>query len=223
MMFMRDDELYNSAVGVFYDAPSWSHEDYYTFMLLERMIGDYQMDKHSVSNLNHVQKQYRMFETWLGQLPDVQKGVGIYSPYRDCGLFGSFFYGSEVFTRQMTYSGIFIPSAYGTFVNQVEVYRARAKLYHELLSIQTPSDVLQFIGPQIQYLGRRVPRSEIAKRISFLDAKSVQKVAYEWLFDAEPSIVAHGPIEGISSFSSYKYFKTNSYINTINFLHPLSY
>lgn len=40
-MFMRDDEMYNSSVGVFYDAPDWKHEDYYTFMLLERMIGHY--------------------------------------------------------------------------------------------------------------------------------------------------------------------------------------
>ena len=25
LMFMRDDELYNSSVGVFYDAPGWTH------------------------------------------------------------------------------------------------------------------------------------------------------------------------------------------------------
>lgn len=221
-MFMRDDELYNASVGVFYDAPSWSHEDYYTFMLLERMIGSYQMDRNGVAHLNDVAKQYSMFEGWCGQLPDVQKGLGIYSPYKDCGLFGTYLHGNEVFCRQMAYTGIFIPASYGKFVNQVEVYRARARLYHELLSIQSPSDVLQMIGPQIMYLGRRVHRSEIAKRISYLDSDSVRKVAYEWLFDAEPSVVAYGPVEGLSMISSYKYFKVNSYINTINALHPLA-
>merc|ERR1711903_15063 len=30
-MYMRDDEMYNSAIGVFYDAPGWTHEDYYAF------------------------------------------------------------------------------------------------------------------------------------------------------------------------------------------------
>ena len=221
-MYMRDDELYNASVGVFYDAPSWSHEDYYTFMLLERMIGSYQLDRNGVSNLNSAAKQYSMFEGWLGSLPDVQKGQGIYSPYRDCGLFGTFVHGNEVFCRQMAYTGLFIPSAYGRYVNQVEIYRARARLYHELLSIQSPSDVLQFIGPQIQYLGRRVHRSEIAKRISYLDSNSVRKVAYEWLFDAEPSVVAYGPVEGLSMQSSYRYVKVNNYINSMNVMHPLS-
>ena len=163
-----------------------------------------------------------MFEGWCGALPDVQRGLGIYSPYRDCGLFGTFLHGNEVFTRQMTYTGLFIPPSYGRFINQVEIFRARARLYHELLSIQSPSDVLQMIGPQILYLGRRVHRSEIAKRVAHLDNQSVRKVAYEWLFDAEPSVVAHGPVEGLSMLSSYKCFKLNTYINGLNFLHPLS-
>jgi processing peptidase subunit beta len=218
---MRDDELYNAGVGVFYDAPSWHHEDYYTFMLLERVLGNYQMDRNGVAHLNDTSKQYSMLEGWVGSLPDVQKAVGIYSPYRDCGLFGTFLYGNEVFVRQMTYTGIFIPASYGHYINQVEVYRARAKLYNELLNIQSPADVLQFIGPQIQYLNRRVHRSEIAKRISYLDANSVRKVANHWLFDAEPNIVAHGPIEGVSSLSSYKYFKVNSFINNMNLMHTL--
>ncbi len=220
-MFMRDDELYNSSVGVFFDAPSWMHEDYYAFMLLERMLGNYQMDKNGVAHLNNCSKQYSMFEGWLGQLPDVQKGLGIYSPYKDCGLFGTFLQGNEVYTRQMTYTGLFIPPSYGVFVNQVEIYRARARLFHELLNIQSPADVLQFIGPQIQYLGRRVHRSEIAKRISYLDSESIRKVAREWLFDAEPNVIAYGPVEAISALSSYKYFKANTYINSFNLLHPL--
>jgi len=34
LMFIRDDEMINSNVGVFYDAPSWKHEDFYAFLLL---------------------------------------------------------------------------------------------------------------------------------------------------------------------------------------------
>ena len=115
-MFMRDDELYNSSIGVFYDAPHWSHEDYYAFMLLERIIGSYQMNRNGNSHLNDVTKQYSMFEAWCGMLPDVTRGQAIYSPYRDCGLFGTFLYGNEVFTRMMTYTGVFIPASYGQYV-----------------------------------------------------------------------------------------------------------
>jgi len=220
-MYMRDDELYNSSVGVFYDAPSWTHEDYYTFMLLERMIGQFQLDKNGSAHLNDFKKQYSMFENFLGSMVDVHKGQAIYSPYSDCGLFGTFIHGNEAFTRYMTYTGLFIPPSYGMYVNQVEVYRARARLYHELLSIQSPSDVLQFIGPQIQYLGRRVHRSEIAKRISYITSDSVQKVAREWLYDAEPSIVAYGPVEALAMNASYRYLKANTIPSLLNLSHPM--
>jgi hypothetical protein len=115
-MFMRDDELYNSSVGAFFDAPSWSHEDYYAFMLFERILGNYQCDRNGVAHLNTVEKQYSTFEFHLGALPDVHKGVGTYSPYRDCGLFGSFFQGNEVFTKQMAYTGLSIPPTWGVYV-----------------------------------------------------------------------------------------------------------
>jgi predicted Zn-dependent peptidase len=31
----------NSSIGVFYDAPSWSHKDFYSFLLLQRVFGNY--------------------------------------------------------------------------------------------------------------------------------------------------------------------------------------
>lgn len=34
MQFVRDDEMVNTNVGIFYDAPSWHDKDYYGFLLL---------------------------------------------------------------------------------------------------------------------------------------------------------------------------------------------
>lgn len=34
LMMIRDDEMVNSSIGVFYDAPSWKHEDFYGFLML---------------------------------------------------------------------------------------------------------------------------------------------------------------------------------------------
>lgn len=34
LLFIRDDEMVNSNVGVFYDAPSWKDKDFYSFLLL---------------------------------------------------------------------------------------------------------------------------------------------------------------------------------------------
>jgi hypothetical protein len=55
LLFIRDDEMVNSNVGVFYDAPSWKHEDFYAFLLLQRIFGNYSIDRHA-EHLNDVKK-----------------------------------------------------------------------------------------------------------------------------------------------------------------------
>ena len=70
LLFIRDDEMYNSNVGVFYDAPGIKHEDYYAFLLLKHMFGSYRIDKHA-EHLNDVKKQYNSMHALLGDLPDV--------------------------------------------------------------------------------------------------------------------------------------------------------
>lgn len=47
LLMIRDDEMINSSIGVFYDAPSWKDEDFYGFLLLQRMIGSYEINQNS--------------------------------------------------------------------------------------------------------------------------------------------------------------------------------
>jgi mitochondrial-processing peptidase subunit beta len=175
LLMIRDDEMINSNVGVFYDAPHWTHKDYYGFLLLQRIFGSYSIDQNA-EHLNDVHKQYNALHTMIGDLPDVTKHECIYSPYSDCAIFGHYFFGNEIFTRHMNYCGMALNSIYGHYMNEVEVFRARNKLYHELMHIQTVSDVLQSIGPQLLYLGRRVHRSEIAQRVSYFDAHHMKNL-----------------------------------------------
>ena len=55
LLMIRDDEMINSSVGVFYDAPSWKDPDFYSFLLLQRIYGNFAVDKVT-GNLNDVQK-----------------------------------------------------------------------------------------------------------------------------------------------------------------------
>ena len=59
-------------------------------------------------------------------------------------------------------------------------------------------------------MGRRVPRGEIAARISHIDAYHIKQLANQWFYDAEPSWTNWGPIQETSSIGSYKYFKINT-------------
>lgn len=58
----------------------------------------------------------------------------LYYPYSDCGIFGNYLLGNEVFLNQMVFLTPMILSEYASFINQAEVYRARAQLFNELLS-----------------------------------------------------------------------------------------
>jgi len=74
-------------------------------------------------------------------------------------------------------------------------------LYNSLLD---NSDKNGEIGSQLLSVGRRINRSEIAARVSQLDAYHIKHLCNQWFYDAEPSFTNWGPIEQTSSIGSYK-------------------
>jgi processing peptidase subunit beta len=103
----------------------------------------------------------------------------------------------------------------------VEVERGKAHIYNKLLNQNDPVDIMKGIGRQIHYLGRRIPRSETAKRVAHLDNHHIKHLANEWFYDAEPSFTNWGPIEAVSSIGSYKYYKINTMSTITNAHHSL--
>lgn len=174
LLMIRDDEMVNANVGVFYDAPAMGDPDYYSFVLLKHMFGSYQIDKHS-QHLNDTHKQYNSMHALLGELPDVTIADSHYFPYSDCGIWGNYIFGNEVFVRQMNYSGVCMPTIYSHYVNDVEVIRGRNHLYNELMNnANNHGEENCSIGTQMLKLGRRVTRSEIASRTSQMDAYHIK-------------------------------------------------
>jgi len=203
MLYMRDDEMANCNIGVFFKAPGWAHEDYYSMLLFQRLLGEYTQDKYTGAHLNTSDRQYNTIHTHLGQLPDVTIHKSIYAPYSDTGLIGSYLHGNEVHGYQMLFLSQLILSDYALYLNQVEVFRAKNKLYNDLLQQESGNDIAQSIGNQLLYLKRAVPRSEIATRISNIEQQHLSRVARNWFFDVDISAVAWGPIHGLMAFSHY--------------------
>jgi len=220
LLMIRDDEMYNSNVAVFYDAPSVKDEDYYAFLLLKHMFGQYRIDQHA-EHLNDVQKQYNTMHTLLGEMPDVTRADCHYLAYSDCGLFGNYFFGNEVFTRQMNWCGVHMPTIYGHYVTEVEVMRGRNNLWNDLLRLESPGCLNQAIGQQLLSVGRRVSRAEVAKRTAHFDDYHIKGIANKYFYDAEPCFTNWGPIETVSSVASYKYFKVNTMATVTNAHHSL--
>lgn len=221
LLMIRDDEMTNANVGVFYDAPGIKDPDYYSFKLLQAMFGSYRIDRNA-HNLNDVQKQYNAFHTLVGDLPDVTLANCHYFAGSDYGLWGNYIFGNEVFVRQMNYCGVSVPTIYSHYVNDVEIVRGRNKIYNDMMNHGNCAKTSnEEIAKNMLLLGRHVTRSEVASRLSRMDAYHIKHLCNEWFYDAEPSFTNWGAIENTASIGSYKYFKVNTMSTVFNTHHSL--
>jgi len=202
-MLMRDDEMANINVGVFYEAPTWTHEDFFAFHLFQRLLGEYRQDLHTGQHLNSSERQYNSLHALLGSWGDLTIHHCQYTPYSDTALFGSYLHGNEVHAFQMLYVSQIVASDFANYLNEVEVFRAKNRLYNQLLQNETGQGVAHDIGNQLLYLNRTVPRSEVATRISNIEQPHLSRVARNWLFDTEVSAVAWGPIHALMTTGHY--------------------
>ena len=90
-----------------------------------------------------VNKQYNVMHDYLKEIPELQRYDAIYSPYTDCGIFGHYFFGDPKYTKHMSYIGGIVGESMANYLTDIEVTRAKNKLYSELLSVQSASDVMQ--------------------------------------------------------------------------------
>ena len=77
-------------------------------------------------------------------------------------------------------------------MNQAEVFRARNKLFNDLLEHTSPATVSLHNGRQASYLDRLVSRTEIATRCSHMTGDYLQKVATKWFWDKDIAVTAWG-------------------------------
>lgn len=142
-LYVRDDQMdEQQSLGVFYDAPGWRHEDFYAFLLMQRVFGNFnQFFNHEC--LIDLPFQNNMMHEFVRTIPDLERYDAIFSPYSDCGIFGHYFFGSSKYAQHMSYLGGHIGEMMSEYLTDVEVTRAKNKMYNELLSVQAASDHMQ--------------------------------------------------------------------------------
>jgi len=116
----------------------------------------------------------------------------------------------------MNYCGVHLPTVFAHYLNEVEVIRGRSALFNGLLVNESVQGLNEEIGMQLNSVGRRIPRSEIAKRVANIDAHILKGIANKWFYDAEPAFTNWGAIESTSHVASYKYFKINTMATVTN-------
>ena len=94
-------------------------------------------------SLIDVKSQNCFMHDFVAQIPELQRYDSIYSPYSDCGIFGHYFFGDPKFDQHMSYAGGIAGKIFSEYLDDIEVTRAKYKLYNELLSVQSASDTMQ--------------------------------------------------------------------------------
>lgn len=206
---IRDDDVDLAHCGVFYLAPGWNSEDFYAFQLLQRIMGDYRPPRDSI--INHPHLQYNYLHKWFGEIEDFGEHDSYYLPYSDVGLFGHY-------ASTLDLSGFLAPHAClkatrktTNYVMESEKFRARNRYYNDLLNQHDLMAQGNEIANQLHYAKRRIPRSEIAKRIAVADPRYLEKVYTKWIWDCELALAFYGPIfTQIRMYGTYRGYTNES-------------
>lgn len=206
--YIYNEHIENPGIGLFYPSPNWYHEDYYVLLLIERILGKNNNNENLVFNsFNHTKN----IDNPLSQYSNLTNYRSFFNPYKDCGLFGIMTPSYKHSLNDIQILSKFFPYQYASFISDDEIERAKNTVYAELLSIQSPTELLNLIGTQIIYLNRRISRLEIAKKVSSITNEQVRNAFTKYFVNGNPSIVAYGQKNIIENITKY-------YINYANSL-----
>ena len=83
------------------------------------------------------------------------------------------------------------------------MFRARNKVFNDLLNWNNPVAVSAFNARQAAYLDRVINRTEAATRISHMTAPYINSVATKWFWDKETAVSGYGNLHSHMANAHY--------------------
>jgi len=193
---VRDDLMEHAHIALAVEGVGWSHTDYYTFMVLQTIIGSWDKTIGGGKNLSS-----RMSE--LIATHNLADSFTCFNTcYSDTGLFG--FYtvitpeGGEVEhcepnVQQLMREALNEWNRIGRFVSSDEVERAKTKLKASvLMQMDGTTAICEDIGRQVLTHGRRLSAAEVFMRIDTITPDDVMRVVREHCEDVCPTVACVG-------------------------------
>lgn len=209
-MQVKEENIPLAHMGLFYPAPSWKHVDYFAFLVLQRLFGEFDPSKEGFVNL--LSSQYNPLHRYLGEFNTSGKHECIYLPYKDCGLLGSFISTEDLSSDIPPMLSLLNMHQAADNISDEAISRARNKIYTEIFNTESGEEVSQTIASQLIYMGRIVPRSEIAARVASIDAKQLSNVLSRWIKGNDIAMAFYGPEE--MADRSYEVYNKCANMNT---------
>jgi len=211
LMVMRDDEMANINMAVSYVAPSYAHPEKFLMQYVQHLIGDYNAHENGHAHLNAGNRQYNFLHRILAEGPGVSLQHTEYFGFSDVGLFTTWIHGNDVWSKEMMHVCQFSLGRAATLLDQTEVFRARASLFNSLLEQRPSAGLNSIIAKDIQYIGRRVDRTELAYRYSNMaEHNFMQNAIKKWFYAKETGVAIWGPCH---NYVKEMHYYNNNLIN----------
>lgn len=193
---MQDDTMSHAHMVVAVQGASWTSPAYFPLLVAQAVVGSWNRGLAGGANVSSKLAQV------VAQNGLAQSFMSFNTAYSDTGLFGIYMVSDHladlddlVYEVQQEWVRVCLNATDG------EVARAKVQLKASLLlALDGTTQVCEDIGRQILTYGRRYTWHEVHRLIDEVDAKTVRRVASDYLYDRCPAVAAIGPI---ASFPDY--------------------
>jgi processing peptidase subunit beta len=193
---VRDDTTGTANVALAVEGVSWSSEDYFTALVAQAIVGNY--DK-AMGNAPH---QGSRLSGYVHKHDLATSFMSFSTSYSDTGLWGIYLVSDKPDQLDdLVHFAIREWMRLCSSVSQAEVERAKAQLKASiLLSLDGTTAVAEDIGRQLITTGRRMSPGEIERRIDAISETNVMDWANKYLWDKELAVSAVGGIEALFDY-----------------------
>ncbi|PHH83447.1 hypothetical protein CDD82_763 [Ophiocordyceps australis] len=193
---VRDDTMPTAHIALAVEGVSWSSDDYFTAMVAQAIVGNY--DKATGSAPNQGSK----LSGFVHKYELANSFMSFSTSYSDTGLWGIYLVTDKVNQiDDLVHFSIREWMRLCSNVGESETERAKAQLKASiLLSLDGTTAVAEDIGRQLITTGRRMMPGELERRIDAVTEKDVMEFATRKLWDKELAISAIGSIEGLFDY-----------------------
>ncbi|KNE59263.1 hypothetical protein AMAG_03574 [Allomyces macrogynus ATCC 38327] len=189
------DEVAHIALAV--EGAGWTSADHLPLLVASRMIGKWSVADGNaypstklaqIAHKHHLAESIKSFTT----------------TYSDTGLWGIYLTSKNIenlddlvhFTIREWMHLCLAPS-------EGQLAQAKQQVKAEFLRAQAASTTAtaQAIGEQVLAYGRRISPFEFDKKIDAITVDDIKRVAHEYIYDADVSIVAAGPVDAVQDYN----------------------
>jgi len=195
-VLIRQDDMPDAHVAFGFEGVGWSHPDYFTFLVIQAIIGNWDRNVGGSANLiSHMAEI-------LSERDLASSFMSFTTPYHTTGLFGIYAVTNNNKIEDCSRAIFTELSRLGLYVTPGEVERSKNKLKSSfLMQLDGTTAIAEDIGRQLLTIDRRMNLAEIFLRINDITADDVKRVVYKYCYNVDPSVSAIGQIENLPDYN----------------------